>query len=100
MTDHFGVRPADLTSHAAHVEAIGQRVMTTARAGDATRAGADAYGKLCAMVPVMLNLLQDILVDGITSAADGLQDTGQRLRTTATGYADADRRIAAALRPR
>jgi hypothetical protein len=100
MTDHVGVRPADLTSHAARVEAIAGRVATAARTGAATRAGADAHGKLCVMVPVMLNTLQDILVGGITSAADALQDTGERLRTTASEYTDADRRGASALRRR
>jgi hypothetical protein len=94
MTDQFGVRHAELVTHAGHVEGIGDRVATAARAGAAVRAGNAAYGKLCVMVPVMLNALQDILSDGINSAADSLHDTGVRLRTTATEYETTDQRRA------
>ena len=97
MTDHFGVRREDLVAHAGHLSAIGDQVSAAAQAGAATRAGADAYGKLCVMVPVMLNGLQDVLVDGIKAAAESLQDTGDRLRTTAQDYAAADERSASKL---
>jgi hypothetical protein len=50
------------------------------------------------MVPVMLGALQDVLVDGIATAAESVQDTGARLRATAADYDAADRRGAAALR--
>lgn len=98
MADHVGVRHADLVTHAGHVEAIAGRVATAASAGSAVRAGADAYGKLCAMVPVMLNALQDVLVDGIDAVAESLRDTGGRLRATAAEYETADRRRAGAFR--
>jgi hypothetical protein len=91
MTDRVGVRHGELATHAGHVERIGDQVATAARAGAAVRAGNDAYGKLCVMVPVMLNALQDILIDGISSAADSLHDTAARLRTTATEYETSDR---------
>jgi hypothetical protein len=98
MAEHLRVRPADLVSHAGRVEAVGDRVATAAQAGAATRPGGDAYGKLCVMVPVMLGALQDVLVDGIATAAESVQDTGARLRATAADYDAADRRGAAALR--
>ena len=94
MTDQVGVRHPELVTHAGHVEAIGDRVSTAASAGAAVRAGNGAYGKLCVMVPVMLNALQDVLVDGINSAAESLRDTGLRLRTTASDYEATDRRRA------
>jgi hypothetical protein len=81
MTDQVGVRHPELVTHAGHIEAIGDRVSTAASAGAAVRAGNGAYGKLCVIVPVMLNALQDVLVDGINSAAESLRDTGLRLRT-------------------
>ena len=90
MTDQVGVRHAELVTHAGHVEGIADRVATAAPAGGAVRAGADAYGKLCVMVPVMLNALQDVLIDGISAAADSLHDTGARLRTTAAEYESTD----------
>ena len=94
MTDQVGVRHAELVTHAGHIESVGDRVSTAASAGAAVRAGNGAYGKLCVMVPVMLNALQDVLVDGINSAAESLRDTGLRLRTTASDYEAADRRRA------
>ncbi len=98
MGEQLGVRPADLVAHAGRVEAAGDRVATAARAGAAARAGGDAYGKLCVIVPVMLNALQDVLVDGIDAAAESLRDTGSRLRATAADYDASDRRRAGVLR--
>jgi hypothetical protein len=90
MTDELRVRPQDVIAHAGHVEAIGAQVTTAAEAGAAVRPGTDAYGKLCVMVPLMLGALQDVLVDGIRSAADTLDDTGARLRATAESYQETD----------
>jgi hypothetical protein len=98
MPDELGVRHAALISHAGHVEGVGDRVGTAAQAGAAVRAGNAAYGKLCVVVPVMLNALQDILVGGITAAAESLHDTGGRLRTTAAEYESTDRRRADSLK--
>ncbi|MCU7730943.1 type VII secretion target [Actinoplanes sp. KI2] len=90
------VRHPDLTTHAATVAAIGDEVATAQQAGQVVRAGGDAYGKLCAMVPAMLAGLQDALTDGIGSAADAMYDTAARLRATAESYAAADQRTAEA----
>jgi hypothetical protein len=98
MSDQVGVRHAELVAHAGHVETIADQVRTAAQAGSSVRAGSDAYGKLCAMVPVMLNALQDILVDGINAAAESLHDTGARLRTTASDYETTDQRRAEAFK--
>jgi hypothetical protein len=98
MSDQVAVRHAELVTHAGHVEDIAGRVSTAASAGSAVRAGNEAYGKLCVMVPVMLNVLQDVLVDGIRSAAESLQDTGVRLRTTAAEYEGTDQRRANAFK--
>ena len=94
MSEQVAVRHTELVAHAGHVDGVADQVATAAQAGSAVRAGNDAYGKLCTMVPVMLNALQDILIDGITSAADSLRDTGLRLRTTASEYESTDQRRA------
>jgi hypothetical protein len=85
------VRHTELVTHAVHVEATGDEVATAASAGATVRADSAAYGRLCVMVPTMLNALQDILVDGIDSAAESLRDTGARLRVTAGEYEGTDR---------
>ncbi|MBL7260589.1 type VII secretion target [Paractinoplanes lichenicola] len=94
MSDHVGVRPGELVTHAASVAAIGDRVDQAARAGSAVRAGPGSYGKLCLLVPAVLGALQDTLVDGITAAGAALHDTAARLRATAEGYDGVDRRRA------
>jgi hypothetical protein len=94
MSDQVGVRPADLMAHAGHIEAIGDQVATARQAGDAVRAGAGVYGQLCVMVPVLLGALQDVLVGGISTAADSLHDTGGRLRAAAQAYESTDQRRA------
>ena len=98
MAEQFGVRHGDLVTHAGSVEAVADQVSTAARAGATVRAGNEAYGKLCTMVPLMLNALQDTLIDGIDSAASSLRDTGTRLRATAGDYEATDARNASAVR--
>jgi len=97
MTNQFGVRHTELVTHASTIEAIGDRVSTAQQAGASVRAGADAYGKLCVLVPVMLGALQDVLIDGIAAAAESLHDTGTRLRQTADDYHGTDERRAKVL---
>jgi hypothetical protein len=94
MLPQVTVRHPDLMTHAATVSAIGDEVATAERAGLVVRPGGDAYGKLCAMVPAMLAGLQDVLVEGIGSAADSMHDTAARLRATAESYATTDQRRA------
>ncbi|GAA1817475.1 ESX-1 secretion-associated protein [Planosporangium flavigriseum] len=88
--DGIDVSPSDLVAHAGHVEGIADQIATAKQAGDAVRMGAGAYGKLCTIVPVLINGLQGVLVDGIDTAAHSLRDTGQRLRIAADGYRSAD----------
>jgi hypothetical protein len=94
MSDHVAVRHPELVTHAARVQAIGDRVATAADAGRAARAGPGASGKLCWIVPVMLGAPQDVLVDGIASGAEALRDTAVRLRATAQGFEVTDQRRA------
>jgi hypothetical protein len=93
--DHIDVRPADLVAHAAAIEAVAGEVATARQAGDAVRLDVGAYGKLCTIVPALLNGLSGVLVDGIDTAAQSLRDTGARLRTAAGGYQASDEQAAA-----
>ncbi|GAA2607037.1 type VII secretion target [Paractinoplanes durhamensis] len=90
MSDQVSVRHDALVTHAGHVEAIADQVSTAAGAGRAVRADDGAYGQLCVMVPTMLNLLHDILVDGLDECAESLRDTGAKLRVTAAEYEASD----------
>jgi uncharacterized protein YukE len=89
---------AELTAHARTVDEIAARVSTAGRRGQAVRAGPTSYGRICSIVPPGIGELQDALTTGIAAAAEGLHDTGDRLRATALGYRAADERRAAAFR--
>jgi hypothetical protein len=90
VSDHVAVRSDELVAHAGTVRGAGDRVGAEAAAGRAVRAGPEAYGQLCVMIPAMLGALQDAVVDGIASAADALYATAGRLTTTAQQYAATD----------
>jgi hypothetical protein len=96
MFEQVTVRHPDLVTHAGTISAIGDQVTTAAQAARAVRPSTDAYGKLCVIVPVMLGALQDVLSDGIDTAAGSLRDTADRLRTTAADYEATDQRSATA----
>jgi hypothetical protein len=58
--------------------------------------GAAAYGKLCAIVPALLNELQGLLIAGIDTAAHSIPDTGARVRAAADAYQSSDEQEQAA----
>ncbi|NJC12657.1 hypothetical protein F4558_002483 [Micromonospora profundi] len=90
--DGIQVDPADLTAHAARLDRCAGGLDTAQQAGQHVRLGTDAYGQLCAMMPMMLDGLQRTLVDGITTAAGSVRDTAGRLRTGADSYRGSDDR--------
>jgi hypothetical protein len=95
--DGIEVFPADLVAHAGHLDGVATALGTARQAGETVRLDADAYGRLCLAVPVLLGHLQQIMVDGVGTAADAVANTADRLRTAADHYRAADTRAAAAL---
>lgn len=98
MSGQVQVNSADLVSHGGQVDRIGDGLSTAQQAGAAVRADAGAYGKLCQIVPVLLNLLQDKAIDGIAAAATSVHDTANALRSTASDYDGSDGRAADRIR--
>ncbi|TNH24926.1 ESX-1 secretion-associated protein [Micromonospora orduensis] len=96
--DGIQVDPDALTSHACHIDRLADRVDTARRAGQHVQLGADAYGQLCALMPVLLDGLQRTLVAGIGAAAESARDTSDRLRTGADRYRASDARAEQRLR--
>lgn len=96
--DGIRVEPDHLTVHAARLDRSADSLDTARRAGQHVRLGADAYGQLCAIMPVLLDGLQRTLVDGIGTATGSVRDTADRLRTSADGYRTADARAGQSLR--
>jgi hypothetical protein len=94
----FHVQPAALTSHATHVDAVGDEVGAARQAGRTVGLGADAYGKLCVGVPLLLNLLGGDLIEALGTAEQSLHDSADRLRRTAADYRDGDETAANVIR--
>lgn len=94
--DRVQVISADLTRHGGRLDGIADTLATAQQAGQAVRLGAGAYGQLCAMLPALLDGLQQVLVDGIGTAAHSVRDTAGRVRIVADAYDGADGRSAAA----
>jgi hypothetical protein len=94
--DGIQVRPGDLLAHAATIEGVAGQLETAKQAGDAVQMGAAAYGKLCMIVPVLLNELQGLLIEGLDTAAHSVHDTAARVRAAADAYQSSDEQAAAA----
>jgi hypothetical protein len=92
------VNSADLVSHARQIDGIGDGLTTAQQAGAAVRMESGAYGKLCQIVPALLNILQDQAIDGIVAAAASAHDTADALRSTAADYDGSDCRAADRIR--
>jgi excreted virulence factor EspC (type VII ESX diderm) len=88
--DTLEVNPADLHSHATHVDTVADGLGTAEQAGEAVQVGVDAYGRLCTTVPLLLGWLRDGVIDGIATAEDSLHDSADRLRRVAVGYQQSD----------
>ncbi|MBM7084590.1 type VII secretion target [Micromonospora sp. WMMD734] len=92
--DHIRVDPDDLNRHAAHLDRCADSLDTAQGAGRHVRLDADAYGQLCAIMPALLDGLQQTLVDGVGTAAGSVRDTAAKLRSSAVGYRATDSRAA------
>ncbi|WP_320064387.1 type VII secretion target [Micromonospora sp. RTGN7] len=86
------VDPADLNRHAARLDRSAGNLDTAGQAGQRVRLGAEAYGQLCAVMPLLLDGLQQTLVHGVDAAAGSVRDTAGRLRTGAERYRASDAR--------
>jgi hypothetical protein len=84
------VAPSKLVGHATGIDGVADDIATARQAGSEVRLDAQAYGKLCTIVPVLLDGLQGLLLDGMDAATSSLHDTGGRLRTAATAYQSTD----------
>jgi hypothetical protein len=90
VTSPIEVSPEDLRRHAGHLDGIADELATAKQAGEVTRPGMDAYGKLCWIVPAMLNEVQGPLVEGIAAAADSVRATADAVAGAAEQYAQVD----------
>ncbi|RIV41539.1 type VII secretion target [Micromonospora radicis] len=90
--DGIRVDPDDLTGHATRLDRHADTLDTARRAGEHVRLDTGAYGQLCAIMPVLLDTLQGVLVEGVGTAADSVRDTAGRVRGSAEDYRAVDQR--------
>ncbi len=88
--DGVRVTPSALELHASHVQDVADQVRQARQAGETTRPSPDAYGYLCAIVPIFLGQLHDQVLSVIDEADRSLDDTQQRLRKAADLYRAAE----------
>lgn len=92
------VNTAELVSHASEIDRIGDGLTTAQQAGAAVRVDSGAYGKLCQIVPDLLNILQDRVINVMTAAARSTHETAEAVRATAADYDGSDNRAATRIR--
>ncbi|ROT34230.1 type VII secretion target [Micromonospora sp. HM5-17] len=88
--ESFQVTAADLVAHAGHLDQIAGDLAMAKQAGETTRPGPEAYGRLCVIVPSVLGHLHSTLVEGIGAAVDSVRDTAARVRSAADNYRESD----------
>ncbi|MFC7531844.1 type VII secretion target [Actinoplanes sp. GCM10030250] len=92
----MNVSPENVHRHADRLDAIADEVGAARSAAGIPQSG--AYGRLCAVVPVLLAELQTPLTDTIATAKQSIRDAAETLREAASLYASTDEAAAFSLR--
>lgn len=88
--ENLDVVPAELRTHAGSVDGVASAVDEARAAGTTVKLGRDAYGKLCQLIPALLDPIQQMGIDALAEAVTALQSTADRLRTAAGDYTGTD----------
>jgi hypothetical protein len=97
MTDAgagFQAQADAIVRHAATVDEVASRVAEGRGAAGAVELGPEAYGKLCSLIPALLDPVQTAVIDALGEATDALQSAADDLRATARDYTGTDTRAA------
>lgn len=95
----FGVSPQDLTTHAAHLDGLADRLDTALSAAQQASMSDQAYGLLCSFLPPTVNPTEQEGLRAIRAAGEGVRLTADNVRTTARQYEDDDDRNARSFEP-
>ncbi|MEV6601463.1 type VII secretion target [Actinoplanes sp. NPDC051346] len=98
--DGFQISPAAVAAHAGAVDQVADGMELGRAAAAQVQLGGEAYGKLCAFLPGLIDRLADPTVDALTECAAALRETAVDLRSAATSTEATDqagsRRVAGA----
>lgn len=89
--------PDELRRHAAHLDTVTDELEHARSAGDGAGITPDAYGHLCAVVPVLLEQVRSPLAAAIGAAARATGDSAEAVRRAADEYQRADEAAAESL---
>ena len=88
--DGFKVNGDELDKHAGSLDKVAADIGTAKAAGETVRLGTYAYGQMCMVIPITINVLQGILTDGIEDAIQSVRHNSEQLHDLAKQYREAD----------
>ncbi|SFA71314.1 Excreted virulence factor EspC, type VII ESX diderm [Amycolatopsis marina] len=91
----YEVVPEDLVAHASHLDGLVDRLNTAASAARTVSMSDQAYGLLCAFMPMIVNPMEEEASGALDAAVEGVGITADNVRAAAAGYQDADQTHAA-----
>lgn len=94
MTGGFAVDVWTLRAHASAVDESADSVDGCRRAAATVELGRAAYGRLCQVIPHLLESVQESIVDSLEETACQMQRAADALRAVAGQYDQGDQRAA------
>ncbi|GAA0449012.1 hypothetical protein Aca07nite_80220 [Actinoplanes capillaceus] len=94
----LSVTPDELLRHSAHLRVIADELDEIGRAATATQPGPESYGRICAIVPELLNEFREPLIEAIGVAVTSVRDTAVAVRGVADAYELSDEAAATVVR--
>ncbi|WP_308011315.1 type VII secretion target [Saccharopolyspora sp. 7B] len=82
----YEVVSEDLTAHAAHLDALTDRIDTAISAAEQVSMSDEAYGLLCSFLPPIINPTEQEGIAALQAAREGIETTAQNVRTSAEEY--------------
>ncbi|GAA3362432.1 type VII secretion target [Saccharopolyspora gregorii] len=82
----YEVVSEDLAAHAAHLDALTDRIDTAISAAEQVSMSDEAYGLLCSFLPPIINPTEQEGIAALQAAREGIETTAQNVRTSAEEY--------------
>jgi uncharacterized protein YukE len=86
----YQVNAERLDAHVARLEQIAGDIGTAKSAANAVRLDIQAYGHMCTVVPIMINVLGDLVRDGFEDAIQSLRHNADQMKVMASRYREAE----------
>ncbi|MEH0819836.1 MULTISPECIES: type VII secretion target [unclassified Micromonospora] len=90
----FEVDSQTVRAHSGTVDGVADEVDQCRRAAASVQLGRDAYGRLCQLIPSLIDPIQQATIDTLNGATDALQRAADDLRFTAREYESGDQAVA------